>query len=77
MYDLKFSYTQPTGASVTEKYSTIMNFTDAVENGAYPKRFLNYEKVEARFFENPLLDKQFATVQDLYIHCVNIMRGHK
>ncbi len=76
MFDLKFSYMKPTGANVTEKYSTLVNFTDAVENGAYPKQFLSYGEVDATFFENPLLDKHFETVEALYKHCVSIMRGH-
>ena len=77
MFDLKFSYTHPTGAQFTEHYNLIFHFTDAVENGTYPKQFLSYGEVDASFFENPLLDKHFATVQELYNHCVNIMRNRK
>lgn len=77
MIDLKFNFTLPCGGRVTKKYSTIMDFTDAVDEGDYPKENLSCGPVDATFFENTLLDKQFATVQDLYNHCSAIMRGHK
>ena len=73
MIDLKFSYTHPTGDRVIESYNLVFDFTDAVENGTYPKEFLSYGEVDARFFENPLLDKHFETVEELYKHCVSIM----
>lgn len=76
MVDLKLNYTQPGGVHVTENYDTIMDFTDVVEDGTYPRHRLHFGPVDVTFFENPLLDKQFPTVQDLYNHCVNIMKGH-
>lgn len=77
MTDLKFSYRAPCGLSVEEEYDTIMIFTDDVDTEVYPKKNLSYGPVDARFFENPLLDRHFETIKDLYNHCVNIMRGHK
>ncbi len=77
MIDLKFSYTHSSGGPVVEEHDTIMHFTDGVESGVYPPKTLCCGPVNVRFFENPLLDKQFATVQDLYNHCSAIMRGHK
>ena len=77
MFDLTFSYRKPNGERDVEKYSTISNFTDAIEFNVYPKTILSCSNVEARFFENPLLDKHFETVEALYKHCVSIMRGSK
>ena len=76
MIDLKFSYTSPFGGPVVEEHDTLMHFTDGVERGIYPQKILRCGPVNATFFENSLHDQQFATVQDLYNHCVNIMRGH-
>ena len=75
MIDLKFSYDKPCGVRVTKEYGTIMDFTDAVENGDYCKKVLSCGNVAARFFENPLLDQHLETVEDLYKHCISIMAG--
>ena len=53
-----------------------MDFTDAVDEGDYPKKNLSCGPVDATFFENTLLDRKFQTVQELYHHCVNIVLGH-
>lgn len=74
MTDLKFSYTGLYGTRIVEEYSTVMDFTDAVESGNYPTENLNCKDVEARFFENPLLDQHFETVEDLYYHCEGILK---
>lgn len=76
MVDLKFSYTKQDGTRVTEEFDTIMDFTDSVETGNYSASILNAKDVEAKFFENPLLDQHFEKVEDLYYHCTNIMTAH-
>jgi len=76
MFDLIFSYRKPNGERATEKHCTLSHFTDCIELNVYPKTVLSCTHVDATFFENPLLDQHFETVEELYQHCVNIMRGH-
>lgn len=71
MTDLKFSYTSPQAKRIHKEYETIMDFLEDVKNGNLP---LNGIQVNARFFENKLHNKQFKTLNDLYLHCINITK---
>lgn len=69
MKDLMITYKNGS-ETVTEKFDTIMSFLDAFEAGKYKT---HTSEVIADFFENPLLQKKFNSVDDLYIHCKNIV----
>ena len=51
-----------------------MDFTNAMESDNTDIPMMDYENVEADFFENPLHHKHFNTIADLYNHCVVIMK---
>lgn len=71
MNDLVISY-RGFGSITQKKYRTIMDFMDMVESGypGIPSGVL----LEARFFGNPLLDKTFNSVGELYRHCKEITK---
>ena len=73
LMDLKFSYDH-NGAKITKAYRTIMDFTDSVESGEITASMLMCGPVNAIFFENLFQTKSFSAVQELYDHCVAIMR---
>lgn len=75
MKDLRISYDNENGQRIKAEYDTIMDFIDTIDsedNIDIP--MLDYENVEANFFENPLLHKHFNTVEELYKHCVEITK---
>lgn len=75
MKDLRISYDNENGQRIKAEYDTLMDFIktiDAEDNIDIP--MLDYENVEAIFFENPLLHKHFNTIEELYNHCVEITK---
>ena len=74
MKDLKIRYNNDSGDVIHAEYDTIMDFTDMMESDDVDIQMLDYENVEADFFENPLLHKHFNTIAELYEHCKNIIR---
>ena len=75
MKDLRISYDNENGQRIKAEYDTLMDFIntiDSEDNIDIP--MLDYEKVEADFFENPLLHKYFNTIEELYKHCVEITK---
>ncbi len=71
MNDLVITYKEY-GSVTWKKYRTIMDFMDSVETG-YPG-IPSGVPLEARFFGNPLLDKTFISVGELYRHCKEITK---
>lgn len=74
MKDLRISYDNENGQRISAAYDAIMDFTDAMESDNVDIPMMDYENVEADFFENPLHHKHFNTIADLYNHCVAIMK---
>lgn len=74
MKDLKISYDNENGQRINMEYDTIMDFVDAIDSDNIDIPMLDYENVEADFFENPLLHKHFETIEDLYNHCQSILQ---
>ena len=74
MKDLRISYDNENGQRRNAEYDTIMDFTDDMEADDVDIPMMDYENVEAAFFENPLHHKHFDTIKDLYEHCKAIMR---
>ena len=74
MKDLRISYDNENGQRINAEYDTIMDFTSAMESNSVDIPMMDYENVEADFFENPLHHKHFNTIADLYNHCVAIMK---
>ena len=75
MKDLRISYNNENGQKINAEYDTLMDFIntmDSEDNIDIP--MLDYENVEADFFENPLLHKHFNTIEELYKHCVEIIK---
>lgn len=75
MKDLKISYDNENGQRIKTEYDTLMDFINTIDtedNIDIP--MLDYENVEADFFENPLLHKHFNTIEELYKHCVEITK---
>jgi hypothetical protein len=74
MKDLKIRYKNENGDPISAEYNTIMDFTDAIESDDIDIPMMDYEDVEADFFENPLLHKHFNTIAELYDHCKAILK---
>lgn len=75
MKDLRISYDNENRQRIKVEYNTLMDFIniiDSEDNIDIP--MLDYENVEADFFENPLLHKHFNTIEELYNHCVKITK---
>ena len=75
MKDLRISYDNENGQRIKAEYDTLMDFIktiDAEDNIDIP--MLDYENVEAIFFENSLLHKHFNTIEELYKHCIEITK---
>ena len=54
------------GKNVYIEYDTIMDFLDSVI--VDPSQMV-IKNVEACFWENPLHDRHFDTMRELYLHC--------
>ena len=75
MKDLKISYDNENGQRIHAEYDTIMDFIDTIDSeDDIDIPMLDYGNVEATFFENPLICKQFDTIEDLYNHCQKITK---
>ena len=75
MKDLKISYDNENGQKIHAEYDTIMDFIDTIDSeDDIDIPMLDYGNVEATFFENPLIYKQFDTIEDLYNHCQEIIK---
>lgn len=74
MKDLKIRYRNENGDMIHAEYDTIMAFTDSMESDDIDLPMLDYTNVEADFFENPLLHKDFSTIAELYKHCKAILK---
>ncbi len=75
MKDLRISYDNENGQRINAEYDTLMDFIntiDSEDNIDIP--MLDYENVEADFFENLLLHKNFNTIEELYKHCIEITK---
>lgn len=56
------------------EYGTIMDFLERLDSDDPKKPLPSDTDVSVRFFENPLLDNHFDTVQELRDHCKKILR---
>ena len=74
MKDLRILYTNKKGTRIFEEYDTIMDFTDPIQNGEQDINSLDGHDVFAEFFENSTPHRYFDTLQELYTHCINIMK---
>ena len=74
MKDLKIKYTNESGETINDEYNTIMDFIDQMDSDKIDIPMMDYENVEADFFENPLLHCKFTTIERLYNHCKAIVR---
>lgn len=75
MKDLRISYDNENGQTIKAEYNTLMDFINTInseDNIDIP--MIDYENVEADFFENPLLHKHFNTIEELYNHCTEITK---
>ena len=69
MKDLIISYDNENGNQIHREYDTIMDFLNEMTSDDIDIPMLDYINVNARFFENPLHDRTFGTIEDLYLHC--------
>lgn len=72
--DLKIDYDNENGERVTKEYDTIMDFIDEMESDSFDIPMMDYNNVNAKFFENPLQTYHFATIEYLYNHCKEIVK---
>jgi hypothetical protein len=72
MKDLKISYDNENGDRIETLYNTIMDFIDLMNLDTLDIPMLDYENVDAIFFENELNKKHFETINDLLEHCIAI-----
>ena len=68
MKDLMFSYNNANGKRIYKEYDTIMDFLSGITD-YFDDKSIYCTNVNARFWEDPLRDKEFETVEDLYLHC--------
>ena len=74
MKDLMISYDNKNGERIHKVYDRIFDFTDAIEQSNPDAPANCCSNVTAYFFENPLTRQEFNTIDDLYYHCIAIMK---
>lgn len=74
MKDLKISYDNENEEKIYKEYDHIFDFTDDLESDNIDIPMMDYQNVEACFFENPLNNKCFDTIEELYHHCKSILK---
>lgn len=74
MKDLKITYENENGEKKIREYDTIMDFVDEMESDRVDIPMMDYGHVVAKFFENPLREENFSTIEQLYLHCKSIIR---
>lgn len=74
MSDLRISYDNENNQRITMDFDTIMDFTDLMESNNMDIPMMDYQNVEADFWENPLHHKHFDSIEDLYKYCKEIVR---
>ena len=72
MKDLVISYENENSKVIKQEYNRIFDFTEEFENNKVDIPMLDYGNVTATFFEKRT--KNFDTIDDLYHHCVEIMK---
>ncbi len=73
MKDLKIVYDNENGECIDREYDRIMDFIEEIESDNIDIPMLDYKNVIAIFFENPLNDKYFDTIEELLKHCKSIV----
>lgn len=74
MKDLKISYDNENGEKIYREYNTIIDFIDEIKSNNIDIPMMDYENVEACFFESALQIKYFDTIEDLYDYCNIIVK---
>lgn len=72
MKDLIVNYENENGQMIKQEYDRIFDFTEEMESNKADIPMLDYGNVTATFFEKRT--KNFDTIDDLYHHCVEIMK---
>lgn len=72
MKDLIITYQNENEKTIRREYDKIFDFTEEIEGNGFNAPMLDYENVTAKFFENRI--ESFNTIDDLYKHCVKIMK---
>ena len=72
MKDLIITYQNENEETIRREYDKIFDFTEEIEGNGFNAPMLDYENVTAKFFENRI--ESFNTIDDLYKHCVKIMK---
>lgn len=72
MKDLIIRYENENGQVIKQEYDRIFYFTEAMESNKADIPMMDYKNVTATFFEKQT--KNFNTIDDLYHHCVEIMK---
>lgn len=71
MTDLKIRYNNENDEIKSREYDTIMDFIDEMESDAVDIPMLDYDMVEAIFFEKR--KEYFVTIAELLEHCKSIL----
>lgn len=72
MKDLIITFQNENGEKVKREYERVFDFTEEIEGEGSDAPMLDYENVTAQFFENRT--ENFSTIDDLYKHCMEIMK---
>lgn len=72
MKDLIITYENDDKTILKREYEHIYDFTEEMESDEIGIPMLDYKNVTAVFFEKN--SKYFDTIDDLYKHCVSIMK---
>ena len=67
--DLRVSYVDENSQQQLREYDTIMDFLDEMESDRF-----SASNIVADFFQNPLMQKKFDSLDELYQHCSEIVK---
>lgn len=74
--NLKVFYDNENGERICAVYDSIRMFINAIDSDEIDIPMLDYENVDAYFYENPA-PHHFDTIQDLYGYCRAVTGGEK
>lgn len=72
MVDLKIRYNNENDEIKSREYNTIMDFIDEMESDSVDIPMLDYDMVEATFFEKR--KEYFVTIAELLKYCKEILK---
>lgn len=77
MNEMIVLYENKNGDKIRREYGKISDFLDEMKSDILDAPMLDCQNVYARFYENPELDRHFATIKELFLYCQAFVNGDR